>query len=129
MDGPYHYVRIVRSDARDLLIVGGGLLLFLTHSALSAAVSEYHAVADGRDTSDSGRESSLLGDPPASAERQKRTYPSPNICPNYRDGIPSSRRAHSLALADVEKFGGAAEGAVIRVPRAALAPSPFRFGL
>ena len=23
MDGPYHYVRIVRSDARDLLIVGG----------------------------------------------------------------------------------------------------------
>jgi hypothetical protein len=25
MDGPYHYVRIVRSDARDLLIVGAGI--------------------------------------------------------------------------------------------------------
>ena len=32
-----------------------GFLLFLTPSALSAAVSEYHAVANGRDTPDSGR--------------------------------------------------------------------------
>ena len=32
-----------------------GFLLFLTPSALSAAVSENHAVANDRDTSDSGR--------------------------------------------------------------------------
>jgi len=32
-----------------------GFLLFLTPSALSATVSEYHAVANGRDTPDSGR--------------------------------------------------------------------------
>jgi len=31
-----------------------GLFLFLTPSALSATVSEYHAVASGRDTTDSG---------------------------------------------------------------------------
>jgi hypothetical protein len=32
-----------------------GFLLFLTPSALSATFSAYHAVANGRDTPDSGR--------------------------------------------------------------------------
>ena len=32
-----------------------GLLLFLAPSALSTTASEYHAVANGRDTPDSGR--------------------------------------------------------------------------
>jgi hypothetical protein len=35
--------------------LGVGFLLFLTPSAFSATVSEYHAVTNGRDTPDSGR--------------------------------------------------------------------------
>jgi len=38
-------------------------LLFLTPSALSAAVSEYHAVANGRDTPDSGHDGNHFGRP------------------------------------------------------------------
>ena len=47
-----------------------GFLLFLTRSALSAAVSKYHAVANGRDTPDSGRCWNDFGDRAAAAMRQ-----------------------------------------------------------
>jgi hypothetical protein len=46
-----------------------------------------------------------------------------------QDQLRHAPRDAAAERSDVEKFGGAAEGAVIRVPRAALAPSPFRFGL
>ncbi len=39
------------------------LPLFLTPSALNAAVSEYHAVADGRDPPDRGLDGSHFGRP------------------------------------------------------------------
>jgi hypothetical protein len=42
-------------ETRQKALRHKGLLLFLTPSALSATVSEYHAAANGRDTSDSGR--------------------------------------------------------------------------
>jgi hypothetical protein len=48
-------------DTREKALRCKGLLLFLTPSALSAAASEYQAVANGRVTPDSGHDGSHFG--------------------------------------------------------------------
>jgi hypothetical protein len=48
-----HRAKIKNFETRKNALRHKGFLLFLTPSALSAAASEYHAVANGRDTPDS----------------------------------------------------------------------------
>ena len=50
-------------ETRKKALRHNGLLLFLTPSGLSATVSEYHAVANGRDTPDCGHDGSHFGRP------------------------------------------------------------------
>jgi len=54
--------KIKNYETRKTALRHKGLLLFLTPSALSATVSEYHAVANGRDTPDRGHDGSHFGD-------------------------------------------------------------------
>jgi hypothetical protein len=55
--------RLARLLTRKKALRHKRFLLFLTPSALSAAVSEYHAVANGRDTPDSGHDGNHFGRP------------------------------------------------------------------
>jgi hypothetical protein len=48
-----HRAKIKNFETRKNALRHKGFLLFLTPSALSVAASEYHAVANGRDTPDS----------------------------------------------------------------------------
>ncbi len=62
-DGALRERKVKNYQTRKKALNYKDLLLFLTPSALRAAVSEYHAVADGHDPPDRGHDGSHFGRP------------------------------------------------------------------